>query len=88
MTARVTARAGDLRPGDRVNLLEVANHLGRGWMSNPWRWCKAGEHAKARRESARVERVAVSESGTTALVDFENFPSWIMPTGLGVNIIR
>lgn len=88
MSARVTARAEDLRPGDRVNLLEVAERLEHGWMSHPWRWCKAGERAKAGRESGRVSKVTTSDSGDVTFVDFENFPTWIMPASLGVNVIR
>lgn len=79
----IPALVRDLRPGDRIDLVEVAQDVADMlWLAHPWHG-RRGDRDRARTHYAGVLRVL--PAGVGAVVDFENFAPWYLPAGLSVN---
>lgn len=75
----------DLRPGDRIDLLEVGRSvIDMRWLNDPWGG-RGYERNMANTHIAGVANVTTYAEG--AIVEFVNYSPWYLPKNLAVNTL-
>lgn len=83
-TDPIPQRVRNLRPGDRVDLIEAGQSIfDMRWLPEPWHG-RDEDFKRATGHYAEVKRVVVAGHGS--IVHFMEFASWYMPSDLTVNV--